>query len=150
MSITMQDNHPLGGLQARIDAATAATPDLFLDVVAQACLRHAIPQTEKRRRLGTLIEAGAWLDAALALIDLELPLWSVRRLVCDEGDWLCSLSREPNLPLPLDDTADAHHAVPALAVLAAFVEARMRTAPARSRVSALPATARASVLDNFI
>jgi len=58
-----------------------------------------------------LIEVGAWSDAALALIELELPAWKVRRLVYEDGAWLCSLSRQPNLPMALDDTADATHEV---------------------------------------
>jgi hypothetical protein len=43
--------------------------------------------------LDRLIEAGAWTDAAITLIGFELPSWSVRRLACEDGEWLCSLSR---------------------------------------------------------
>jgi len=32
-------------------------------------------------------------DAALALIDLELPQWQVRRIAYDAGEWHCALSR---------------------------------------------------------
>jgi hypothetical protein len=73
-----------------------------------------------------LIEAGAWTDATIALIELELPAWKLRRLVYEDGEWLCSLSRQPNLPVALDDTADASHEVLPLAILSAFVEARRR------------------------
>jgi hypothetical protein len=65
----------------------------------------------KAARIDQLIDAGAWNDAALALIELELPAWKLRRLVYEDGEWLCSLSRQPNLPLALDDTADARHEV---------------------------------------
>jgi len=37
-----------------------------------------------------LIESEAWTEAALALVELELPLWKLRRLVHEEGIWLCS------------------------------------------------------------
>jgi hypothetical protein len=55
--------------------------------------------------------------------------WQLRRLVYDDGEWICSLSRQPQLPLGLDDTADAHHDVPAWAILRAVEEARSRTVP---------------------
>jgi hypothetical protein len=73
-----------------------------------------------------LIKAGAWTDAALALAKHELPGWQLRRLVYDEGEWLCSLSRQPNLPDELDDTADGCHATPALAIWSAVLDVRRR------------------------
>jgi hypothetical protein len=33
----------------------------------------------KAARIDQLIEAGAWIDAALALVDFELPAWRLRR-----------------------------------------------------------------------
>ena len=60
-------------------------------------------------RIDQLIEARAWNDAALALVELELPAWKLRRLVYEDGEWHCSLSRQPNLPVALDDTATASH-----------------------------------------
>jgi hypothetical protein len=79
-------------------------------------------------RLNRLIEASAWVDAALSLVEIELPHWRLRRLIYEDGSWFCSLSRQPNLPVDLDDTADASHEIPALAVLGAFIEARRRSA----------------------
>ena len=61
--------------------------------------------------LDRLIEAGAWADAAIALVRLELPNWSLRRLVYEDGEWLCSLSRQPNLPIFLDEPGEGSHAV---------------------------------------
>ena len=61
--------------------------------------------------------ARAWNDAALALVELELPAWKLRRLVHENGKWHCSLSRHPNLPVALDDTATASHEVLPLAIL---------------------------------
>jgi len=88
-----------------------------------------------RCRLDQLIEAGAWSDAALALIELELPAWKLRRLVYEDGEWFCSLSKQPNLPVAIDDTADARHEVLPLAILSAFVEARRGTSAARETSS---------------
>jgi hypothetical protein len=76
-------------------------------------------------RIDRLIEARAWNDAALALVELELPRW-LRRLVYENGKWHCSLSRHPNLPVALDETATASHEVLPLAILAALVEAHHR------------------------
>ena len=74
-----------------------------------------------------MVEAEAWTDAALALIEMELPGWKLRRLAYEDGEWICSLSSQPYLPAQIDDTADSNHEVLALALLSAFVEARRRT-----------------------
>ena len=95
------------------------------EVIGAACRRYpSIGQTEKTARLEQLIRTGAWTDAALALIDLELPLWQVRRLAYDDGEWHCALSRERELPDWLDQSIETRHADLALAILSAFVEAR--------------------------
>jgi hypothetical protein len=90
-----------------------------------------LKRTEKAALIDRLIEAGAWTDLALALIEIELPAWKLRRLVHENGEWLCSLSRQPNLPAELDDSADAGHEVLPLAILSALVEARRKTGAAR-------------------
>ena len=72
--------------------------------------------------------------AALALIDLELPFWQVRRLTYDDGEWYCALSRERELPDWLDQSIESRHADLALAILGAFVEAR-RVSDPESRTS---------------
>ena len=76
-----------------------------------------------------MIQLRAWTDAALALIDLELPLWQVRRIAYDEGEWHCALSRERELPDWLDQSIEARHTDLALAILSAFVEAQRISAP---------------------
>jgi hypothetical protein len=77
-----------------------------------------------------LLEAGAHTDAALALIDLEMPSWKVRRLIYDNGQWLCSLSRRPGIPVEFDDMAEASHSTASLAILRAALEARRTIAAA--------------------
>jgi hypothetical protein len=82
---------------------------------------------------------GASIDAGLALIELELPGWKLRRLIHEDGEWFCSLSRQPNLPVMLDDAADGTHEVMPLAILLAFLEARRRISPWARLVAAVPA-----------
>jgi hypothetical protein len=85
-----------------------------------------------------LIETGAWTDAAMALVESELPSWTLRRLVYENGEWFCSLSRQPNMPADLDDSADAAHQVLPLAILRAFVEARRRSKVATDAAPRVP------------
>ena len=59
-----------------------------------------------------------------------MPLWQVRRIAYDEGEWYCALSRERELPDWLDRSIEARHTDLALAILSAFVEAEHITAPA--------------------
>jgi hypothetical protein len=121
-----------GALNDRIRDANAATAELVTEVIGETCRRFpSLGQTEKTARIERLIQSGAWTDAALALIDLELPQWQVRRIAYDEGEWYCALSRERELPDWLDQSIESHHADLALAVLSAFVDAQRFTAPSR-------------------
>jgi hypothetical protein len=115
--------------------AHAVTAELVADVIGETCRRFpSVGQTGKTARIRQLIESEAWTDAALALIDLELPLWQVRRIAYDEGEWYCALSRGRELPDWLDSSIEARHTDLALAILSAFVEAQRITAPS-SRTS---------------
>jgi hypothetical protein len=109
--------------------AHAVTAELMREVISETCRRYqSIRQTENTARIEQWIGSGAWTDAALALIDIELPLWHVRRIAYDEGEWYCALSRERELPDWLDRSIEARHADLALAILSALVEARRLTA----------------------
>ena len=128
-------------LSDRLRDAHAVTPELMADIVAAACRRFpSMGQSKKTARIERLIASEAWTDAALALIDLELPLWQVRRIAYDEGEWYCALSRERELPDWLDRSIEVRHTDLALAILGAFVEAQRIAAP-ESRPS-VPAVAR--------
>lgn len=127
--------HDLGELNARLRDAGAADAALIGEVIGAACQRFpSLGRTEKTARLAQLIQSGAWTDAALALLDLELPMWQVRRLAYDDGEWYCALSRERELPDWLDQSIEARHADLSLAILSAFVEVRRVSAP-ESRTS---------------
>ena len=146
---------PLDALEEQLRRAHAVTPDLISNVIADACTRlPAMKRAGKAARIDQLIETGAWDDAALALIELELPAWKLRRLVYEDGEWLCSLSKQPNLPVDLDHTADASHEVLPLAILSAFVEARRRASAMReTSLQTVPPVRRTSgyaiCCDNF-
>src|ERR1700676_3240245 len=132
-----------GELDDRLRDAHAVTSELIAEIIGETCRRFpAAGQTGKTARIEQLIGSEAWTDAALALIDLELPLWQVRRIAYDEGEWYCALSRERELPDWLDSSIEARHPDLALAVLSAFVEAQRTSAPS-SRPS-VPTVSRAA------
>ena len=106
-----------------------------------ACRRFpSLGQSGKTAKIERLIQSRAWTDAALALIDLELPQWQIRRIAYDEGEWHCALSRERELPDWLDQSIESHHADLPLAILSAFVDAQRISAPSsRTSVPVVPA-----------
>src|SRR5260221_2179932 len=124
------EHHELGELNDRLRDAPEANAPLFQEVIDTACRCFpSLGQSAKPARIEQLLQSAAWTDAALALIDLELPLWQIRRIAYDEGEWHCALSRQRELPDWLDQSIEAHHADLALAILCAFVEARGVGAP---------------------
>ena len=69
-------------LADQLRRAPALTPDLISKVIADACTRlPALSRAGKTARIERFTEANAWNDAVLALIELELPAWNLRRLV---------------------------------------------------------------------
>jgi len=129
--LLLRENPAPLDLGDRLRAATAVTPDLMSEVIRESGRRFSSHgQTGKTAQIERLIASSAWTDAALALIDLELPLWQVRRIAYDEGEWYSALSRERELPDWLDQSIEAHHTDLALAMLSAFVEARQTSARA--------------------
>ena len=153
--LALSKHHDLGQLDDRLRDADAVTRELISEVVGQTCRRFpSIGQSEKSARIEHLIGSEAWTDAALALIDLELPQWQVRRIAYDEGEWHCALSRQRELPEWLDQSVEARHADLALAILSAFVDVQRVTAPSsRTSVPAVPRDASALhepvLTDNF-
>jgi hypothetical protein len=125
----------------RLRDANAMTAELMSTVIDEACRRFpSMGQSEKSARIERLIKSEAWADAALALIDLELPLWQVRRIAYDEGEWYCALSRERELPDWLDRSIEVRHVDLPLAILGALVEAQRISAP--SSKTSVPAVSR--------
>src|SRR6202048_1287168 len=132
------EHHAPCEISDRLRDAHAVTADLMSEIIGETCRRFpSVGQTEKTARIERLIGSGAWTDAALALIDLELPQWQVRRIVYDEGEWYCALSRERELPDWLDRSIEARHEGLALSILSGFVEVQRISAPS-SRTSGVP------------
>jgi hypothetical protein len=129
MSLLLEN--PSADLGDRLREACAVTAEFMSDIVRQTCRRFpSLGQSAKTDRIERLIQSGAWTDAALALIELELPQWQIRRLAYDDGEWYCALSRQRELPDWLDQSIEARHADLTLAILSAFVEARRTSTPA--------------------
>jgi hypothetical protein len=142
-------------LSHRLHSAQAITPDLMSDVIYATCTRLPLLNQSGlvAARINRLMQSSAWVDACLALIEVELPGWTLRRLAYDDGEWHCALSNQPNLPVELDDTVDTSHHDLALALLSALVEA-CRSALAVAGESARgpqvqAATAHVVCCDNF-
>jgi hypothetical protein len=139
MSILLEQTFPTT-LAYRLRDACGVTAEFPSDIIKETCRRFPYAEgSAKAARLRRLIQSQAWTDAALTLIDLELPQWQVRRLAYDEGEWYCALSRQREVPDWLDEPIETRHADLALAILNAFVEARRVSAPShRSSVPAAP------------
>jgi hypothetical protein len=139
----------------RLRDAPAVTASLVHDVIDTVCRRHSHPgQVGKIARIERLIADEAWAEVALALIDLELPQWRLRRLAYDGGEWHCALSRRREVPEWLDQAVEASHPDLPGALLAAFLEAQRIVKPlGRPSVPAAPRETAPSVplcCDNFI
>jgi hypothetical protein len=148
------DTNPFDRLAEEVQRAPAPTRKLIGALVASACTRlPQIARASKARRIDALIEASAWADTALALVEIELPAWMLRSLVHEDGAWRCSLSQNPSLPAEFDDTADGTHENAALAIWTAFLEARRRSATRDARRPVVPRVRAASgcpvCCDNF-
>jgi hypothetical protein len=129
MSILMEQTIPTPG--DRLHHACGVTAEFLSDIMREASRRFpSTAGSPKAGRVEQLIRSQAWTDAALALIDLELPQWQVRRLAYDGGEWFCALSRQREMPDWLDQPIETHHTDLALAILDAFAQAK--------RISATP------------
>ena len=139
--MSLLSQHPTNAdLGDRLRDACGVTAEFLSTIIGATCRRFSSASPNaKTARVERLIQSGAWTDAALSLIDLELPQWQVRRLAYDDGEWHCALSRQRELPDWLDQPIETHHADLALAILSAFVEAqRVSAPPSRTSVPMVP------------
>lgn len=130
MSFHADRNGRLAEVMDQLRASETLTADLLATVAVTVCGRSTAPDRSTSARINSLVTAGAWVDAALALIDSELPQWKLRRLTYDDGQWHCALSRQRELPEWLDQAIESSHPDCAAAILAAVVEAARQGAPA--------------------
>jgi len=124
MRLVLQpDNEIL--LTDRLRQAACVTAPLVRDVMELVCRGHYHPgPASVLARIERLIAEQAWAEVALALINLELPQWQLRRLAYDGGEWHCALSRRRELPDWLDEVVEASHPDLPAALLEALLEAQ--------------------------
>ena len=138
MPVDSNHEQRLRELQDQICRAHTITPGLMADVM-RACPRLQAQKCTAKARVVHLIESGACADATLALLELELPQWKLRRLIREDNEWHCSVSKQLGLPAEFDDMAEANHESLPLAVLSAFIEARLHSLTAgASRPQSVP------------
>jgi hypothetical protein len=127
-------------VERALRGATSLTPSLFSKVVTDVCTRFpALARAGQMELLAQLVLIEAWTDAALFLAEGELPMWRLRRLIFDGGEWMCSLSRYPGVPVEIDDAADGRHVTRPIAILLSLVEAkRLTAATERMRTVSVP------------
>ena len=115
---------------ASLSPAVAST---FAAIAKGSKAYPPIGSASRSARLARVAEAGAWTEAALALVELELPRWHVRRIEHDGGEWYCTLSLHPRMPRELDDAVDGRSPLLPLAILDALLEAHRRSLSGESR-----------------
>jgi hypothetical protein len=81
-------NNPisLGALDDACRNAQQPSLDLFSEIIDSACARVQA-RGQALTHIVQLTEIGAWTEAVFGLIALELPLWTVRRLAFENGEW---------------------------------------------------------------
>jgi hypothetical protein len=83
----------LDRLEDEVRVAAKPSSGLFSKIIASLCTRiPALDRAGRTGRIRPLLETQAWTEAALTLIQCELPAWQVRRMVHDGAEWICSLS----------------------------------------------------------
>jgi hypothetical protein len=112
----------LATLARQVSAAEEANSQLIFAVAGTARRLSPMGGSASAARLNRLIEAGAFTEAALALVELELPYWKPRRITYDEGEWHCAISRQREVPEWLDQAVEAGHADLSLAIASAYLE----------------------------
>ena len=121
----------ISSLADRLHDAETVTAELFAELVRNTCRRLLlVRRTKDFARLKQLIQSGAWTDATLALLALEAPQWQLRQIVCDDGEWHCTLSRQRRIPDWLDEPITARHVDLSLAILRALIDAKHADATA--------------------
>ena len=124
-------------LRAKLHAAAEPTPELMAEVLDVSRRRFLVPGPRATAaHLEHCIDTRAWTDAALALLELELPFWQIRRIAYDGGEWYCAISRERELPDWLGQSLEARHPNLALVILSVYLEAQ--AAAASSGGASLP------------
>ncbi len=73
--------------------ADLATPGVVSTTVASLDRLVSLKQQGTTARLDSLVANGAWTDAAVELLSLGAPEWTLERLCRLDEAWLCTLTR---------------------------------------------------------
>jgi len=126
MSFFRQTHRAPEELRREICRLDTVTGDLAAAVLGCVLAHCAAPnRAAQAQRIRELIRANAWIDAALAMVELVRSR-TVRRLAREDGEWHCSIGSQWPVPDWLDDTIAFSHAVLPLAILGALTEALVR------------------------
>ena len=112
---------------AELADLSPAAASMFAVIAGGSRAYAPIGSASRSARLTRVADAGAWTEAALALVELELPRWHVRRLEHDGDEWYCTLSLYPRAPREFDDAVDGRGPLLPLAILDALLEAHRRS-----------------------
>jgi hypothetical protein len=134
----LPEHRDRGVLRDRLRGARAVTAELMSEVIGEMCRPFRLWDRLERRQIERFIGSGAWTDAVLALIGLELPQWKVRRIAYDGGEWYCALSRARELADWLDRPIETYHVDLPLAILSALVEVQRCGPSNRTSVPTVP------------
>ena len=131
----------LDELDSEAQATRELDPEFFYKIVNRACTRlPLLNKLGRAARVECFSKSGAWIDAVLALIELELPAWKICRLLYEDGEWTCSISRYPSLALVFGDVAEGAHESLPLAMLRAFLNARLSSLSLPEPTGSVPET----------
>jgi hypothetical protein len=139
MAMLLRPDRPerLTWIADQVRSTDHASTDLVFAIISEIFDDGANGSRQVSLHIQKLIAAGAWTDAALALIASELPQWKLRRLTYDDGEWHCMLSPQREFPEWLDDGIEACHENLSLALFKALVEAA-RQQPVETPTPAVP------------
>ena len=147
MFIEPSGRNEIDNLASKLAGATQVNASLFAQVVAASPRLMTLRAIGKTARLDRLAVCEAWAEAAIELIALEAPGWTVKRLSLDDREWLCSLTRFPDVPNWLDESAEGRHPILALAVLDALLAVRAMDALALRSAATRPGGVGADCID---
>src|SRR5262252_8230247 len=111
MSCEPDRGRRLETMLARAKRLRTVTPELLNEVIASACDRFRTHGHTTKAAFNQLVACGAWTDAVLQLLHLELPQWKLRRIIYEDEEWHCFLSKQRQVPLGFDEDAEAAHEV---------------------------------------
>jgi len=144
-----------GALQDSVRRAGHVAPELMREILGAVHARSAAPYRAREvQRIRRLIDAEAWTEVALALVEFDRS-WAVRRIVYEDGEWHCTVGSQWPVPEWLDEAVVFTHELLPLAVVGALLSvppkgvAGMPPTTSVPRFRLRPSDAPAVSCDNF-